>query len=224
MKSLILASGFGTRLYPVTRTKPKSLLEYQGKPLISHIVGKIPGHLDILVNTNERFKNDFLHWQTTIERQVTLCVESVHTEEQSLGAIGSLAYWVRVKDIDDDLLVIAGDNYFEFDLPRFISFYDGKNPLVAACKIGDRSKAKQFGVLQLNGDRIIQFEEKPTDPKSDLISTACWILPKRVFPILFEFCIEGRKDNLGGFMAHLVKIDKVRAFVFNELWFDIGSH
>lgn len=138
MKSLILASGFGTRLYPLTFNKAKGLLEYKGKPLISHIVDKIPQNIDILVNTNKKFEADFCHWQSTLNREITLCIEPVFSEEQSLGAVGSLAHWVRAKNINDDLLVIASDNYFEFDLSKFISFYDGENTLVPVCQIADK--------------------------------------------------------------------------------------
>ena len=153
MKSLILASGFGKRLYPLTTTRAKGLLEYKGKPLISHIVAKIPQSIDILVNTNKKFEADFHRWQDIIDRAVTLCVEPVFTEEQALGAVGSLDYWVKAKNIADDLLVIASDNYFELDLRRFIAAYNGKNTLVAVHDIGDRSKATQYGVVQLDGHR-----------------------------------------------------------------------
>lgn len=223
MKSLILAGGFGTRLYPLTTTKAKALLEYQGKPLISHIVDRIPQDVGILVNSNKRFEADFRRWQGTLGRAVDLCIEPVFTEAQAFGAIGSLDYWIRTKNITDDLLVIASDNYFEFDLRRFIAAYNGKNTLVAVCDIGDSSKASQFGVVRLDGQNIVEFEEKPAQPKSSLIATACYVLPPRIFPILSQYCAEGKKDNLGSFVAYLVDRDEVRAFTFTELWLDIGS-
>ncbi len=223
MKSLILASGFGTRLYPLTTTKAKALLEYKGKPLISHIVDRIPQGVDILVNSNKRFEADFRRWQSTAGRAVTLCVEPVFTEKQAFGAVGSLDYWVRTKNITDDLLVFASDNYFEFDLRRFIAAYNGKNALVAVYDIGDKNKARQFGVVRLDGHRIAEFEEKPAQPKSSLIATACYIFPPRIFPLLSQYCAEGKKDNLGSFISYLVDNDEVRAYIFTELWLDIGS-
>ena len=141
MKSLILASGFGTRLYPLTANRAKGLLEYRGRALITHILNKIPQDIDVLVNTNKKFEADFCDWQNTIGRPVTLCVEPVFTEEQALGAVGSINYWIRDKNITDDLLVIASSNYFEFDLNQFISAYGGKNTLVAVHNIDDKSKA-----------------------------------------------------------------------------------
>jgi len=223
MKSLILASGFGTRLYPLATTKAKGLLEYKGKALLSHIVDKIPQDIDILVNTNKKFEADFRRWQDAIGRAVTLCVEPVFTEEQAFGAVGSLDYWIRAKSIADDLLVIASDNYFELDLRRFIAAYNGKNTLVAVYDIGDRNKAKPFGVVQLDGRRITELAEKPAQPKSSLIAVACYIFPPRIFPLLFQFCGKGKKDNLGNFIAYLIETDEVHAYTFSEMWFDIGS-
>jgi glucose-1-phosphate thymidylyltransferase len=223
MKSLILASGFGTRLYPLTTTKAKGLLEYKGKALISHIVDRIPQDIDILVNTNKRFEADFRHWQGTIGRAVTLCVEPVFTEEQAFGAVGSLDYWIRAKNITDDLLVIASDNYFELDLRRFIDAYNGKNTLVAVYDINDKSEASRYGVVQLDEHRITELAEKPAQPKSSLIATACYIFPSWIFPLLSQFCARGKKDNLGNFIAYLIETDEVHAYTFSELWFDIGS-
>ncbi len=224
MKSLILAAGFGTRLYPLTLNKAKALLEYKGKPLISHIVDKIPQDIEVMVNTNKKFEADFRHWQTTLGRAVTLCVEPVYTEAQAFGAVGSLVYWIKARDITDDLLVIAGDNYFEFDLHRFIAAYNSRNALVAVRDIGDRNKAKRFGVVRLDGCRITEFEEKPAQPKSTLVATACYILPPRILPLLSQYCDEGKKDNLGSFISWLVDKDEVYAYMFTELWCDIGSN
>ena len=223
MKSLILASGFGTRLYPLTTTKAKGLLDYKSKALISHIVDKIPQDIDILVNTNKRFEADFRRWQDAIGRAVTLCVEPVFTEDQAFGAVGSLDYWIRAKNIGEDLLVIASDNYFEFDLHQFIAAYNGKNTLVAVYDIGDRNKAKPFGVVQLDGHRITELAEKPAQPKSSLIATACYIFPPRIFPLLFQCCAQGKRDNLGNLIAYLIETDEVHVYTFSELWFDIGS-
>lgn len=81
MKRLILAGGFGTRLYPLTIYKAKALLEYKGKPLLSHILDRIPGNIDTLVSCNRKFGADFHRWQKSAARQVELCVEHIYTEE-----------------------------------------------------------------------------------------------------------------------------------------------
>jgi len=223
MKCLILAGGFGTRLYPLTINLAKALLGYKGKAIISHILDKIPQNIDILVNTNKKFEADFHHWQGTINREAEILVEEVLSEHQKLGAVGSLNFWIENKPIVEDLLVIAGDNYFEFDLAQFIARYDGKHTLVAVYDIGDKGKASQFGVVQLDGHRIAEFQEKPAKPKSSLVATACYIFPQRVFPLLNQYCQRGKRDNLGSFIAYLIDKDEVHAYPFTESWIDIGS-
>lgn len=223
MKCLILASGFGTRLYPLTMNKAKALLDYKGKPLLTHIVAKVPAAIDILVSTNRKFEADFHRWQQGIDRQIEVCVEDVWTEEQSKGAVGSLSFWIGSKAIAEDLLVIAGDNYLDLDLARFITAYNGKNTLLAVHDIGDKSKATQFGVVRLDGNRIIEFEEKPAKPRSSLVATACYIFPPRIFPLLSRYCSERTKDNLGNFISYLMDSDEVYAYPFTELWFDIAT-
>ena len=223
MKCLILAGGFGTRLYPLTINRAKALLEYKGKPLVTHIVAKVPENIDILVTCNKKFEADFGQWQKSLSCQVEICTEDVWTEEQRKGAIGSLNFWVSHKNIDEDLLVIAGDNYFEFDLAEFVGAYNGKNTLVAVYDIGDKNKASQFGVVSLEGHKIVEFEEKPAKPKSSLIATACYIFPPRIFPFLSQYCALGKRDNLGNFISYLIDTEEVHAFTFTEPWLDIGT-
>lgn len=223
MKCLVLASGFGTRLYPLTIYRAKALLEYNGKPLLTHIVEKVPADIEVFVCCNRRFEADFREWQNRTGRQVELCVEDVWSEEQKKGAIGSLNFWVEEKRFADDLLVIAGDNYFEFALEEFIAAYNGRSVLVAVHDINDREKARQFGVVRLDGKRIVEFEEKPAEPKSSLVATAIYVLPSRVFPVLSHYHSLGKRDNLGGFIAYLVNTEEVYAYTFSEAWLDIGS-
>ena len=223
MKCLVLAGGFGTRLYPLTTTKAKALLEYKGNPLLTHIVDKVPRNIDILVSCNRKFETDFYRWQENLGRQVEICVEDVWADDQKKGAIGSLHYWISSKGIAEDLLVIAGDNYFEFDLAQFIAAYDGKHALVAVYDIGDKSKASQFGVVQLDKIRIIRFAEKPAKPQSSLVATACYVFPHRILSVLDDYWQLGERDNLGSFIAYLVDREELHAYTFSELWLDIGT-
>ncbi len=223
MKCLILAGGFGTRLYPLTVNRAKSLLRYRGKPLLTHIIDRVPQDIDISIATNKRFEAEFLSWQESTDRNVEVCFEDASGNEQKKGAVGALYFWVMEKKINQDLLVIAGDNYFGFNLAKFIAVYDGKKPLVAVHDIDDKRAAAQFGVVGLKGNRIVEFEEKPAKPKSTLVATAIYIFPPRLFPILAQYCSKGKTDNLGGFISSLVDTDEVHAYVFAAPWLDIGS-
>lgn len=223
MKCLILASGFGTRLYPLTLTCAKPLLPYRGKPMINHIVDKIPEDIEILVNVNKKFESDFHAWQQKQSHTVTICVEEVYSEEERLGAIGSLNYWINRKSIDEDLLLFGSDNYFEFDLAKYMAAFNRKNVLVAVSDVGDPARATQYGVVKVDNNRIVELEEKPAKPKSSLVATACYIIPSRVFPFIQDFCTGERRDNLGNFIAYLIEKDLVFSYPFSETWIDIGN-
>ncbi len=223
MKCLILASGFGTRMYPLTLNQPKALLPYKGRPMINHIVDKIPPHIEILVNVNKKFEADFIKWQKRQARKITVCVEDVRSEKEMLGAVGALHYWIKNKAMTEDLLLFGSDNYFEFDLSSFMASFNGKNTLIAVHDIGDTSKATQYGIVRLDGRRVVELEEKPAKPKSSLVATACWILPARVFPFIADFCKGAIRDNLGNFITYLIERDDVYAYPFTETWMDIGS-
>jgi glucose-1-phosphate thymidylyltransferase len=224
VKCLILASGFGTRLYPLTRDTAKALIEYKGKPLLTHIVEKIPHNMSIFLVTNRKFEADFLRWRESIDRKVEIAIEDVRTEKEKKGALGSLTFGIEQGNINEDLLVLASDDYFEFDLSRFIAAYDGKNALVAVHDIGDKNRASQFGVVEVEKGRVVKCEEKPMHPKTSLIGIACYILPPRLFPVLSRYHREHLEiDQLGHFIVYLVKGDTVDAYVFSERWLDTAS-
>ena len=161
--------------------------------------------------------------ELSVTRKLELVVEDVWNEKQSLGAIGSLIHAVREMSIDDDIIVLAGDNYFEFSIPEFCSTCNGENALIAVYDIGNKEDATQFGVLSVDGLKVTDFEEKPPHPKSSLVATGCYVLPARIFPLLEQYCASGRRDNLGEFIKYLVDEDEVHAWPFTDRWLDIGS-
>ena len=219
-----MASGFGTRLYPLTRDTAKALIQYKGKPLLTHIVERIPHNIDILLVTNRKFESDFLRWQQNMDRRVAIAVEDVWTEKEKKGALGSLTFGIEQESIKEDLLVLASDDYFEFDLSRFIAAYTGDNALVAVHDIEDKKRARQFGVVEVEKGRIVRCEEKPAHPKTSLIGIACYLLPPRLFPVLSRYHHEHPEvDQLGRFITYLVESDTVDAYIFTELWQDTAG-
>jgi glucose-1-phosphate thymidylyltransferase len=229
LKCLILAGGFATRLYPLTINKAKALLEYQGKPVVSHIVGRIPRDIEILVSTNKKFENDFLAWQKSQDRPVEVGIEEAMTDEEKKGAVSAMDYWIQRKNIDDDLLVIAADNYFNLEINDLISQFKGNHSLIVVYDFGEKEKACeigkrcQLGLVILKGDRIIRFDEKPLTATSSTISTGIYIFPRRIFPILHQYCADNKRDNLGSFISYLIERDEVHAYLFKGRWLDIGD-
>jgi len=225
MKCLILAGGFATRLYPEgdKQIKAKALLSYQGKPIVSHLIDKIPSSIPVMIATNKRFEVSFLHWQTKLERKVTILTEEAQHENQKPGAVSAIDFWIQKKQITEDLWIIAGDNYFEGDMLKFLASYDGKHSLVAVYDIGDMEKVRQFGVVRLDGNRITELQEKPAQPVSSLIATACYIFPREVFPLLHQYCKQAKRDHLGSFITYLTNSETVYAYKLTKPWLDIGS-
>lgn len=191
---------------------------------MTHIVEKIPRNIDISVATNRKFEMDFRRWRENIDRNIEIDVEDVWTETQKKGALGSLIFWIEQANINEDLLILASDNYFEFDLAQFIDTYSGRNALVAVHDIGDKDKASQFGVVEVEKGRIVKCEEKPKHPKTSLVGVACYLLPPRLFAILSHFHDEHPElDELGHFINYLVKYDEIDAYIFTEVCKDIAS-
>lgn len=225
MQAFILAGGFATRLWPLTEKRAKPLLPLAGKPMLSHIVEGLPASMSVFVSTNAAFENAFKEWAQTSERKTQIIVEKTRSDDEKLGALGAVAQWLETTDTTEDVLLLTGDNYFGFRMDDFLSRYDGKTPLLAAYDIGDAAKASAFGTIILKPDskRIAAFEEKPSQPKTTLVSTGCSVLPARTLPILREHARK-KPDNVGGlFEEMLVRGEEIDCFTFKEPWFDVGS-
>ncbi len=228
MKCLILAAGYATRLYPLTLNTPKPLLPVGNKPLLEHILDKLPKDIsDIYIITNDKFYTHFLEWKEHSPRKVEIINDGTKTNETRLGAVGSIAFASKIFGTDDDVMVIAGDNLFEFSLTELIQVFEKTNASVVASRDLEKKEAvaKKFGVVELDSDnKVIGFEEKPEHPKSTLASTACYIFKKedvRDIPLMMQEY--SAHDNLGDFIRWLVEKRSVYAYPFTERWFDIGS-
>ncbi len=222
MKAVIMAGGYATRLWPITKTKAKPLLPLGKKRIIDYIYEKIkPFGFEIIVSTNLRFKEDFERWAE--DKDVELVIENTTKEEEKLGAVRAL-YEVS-KSIDDDILVLAGDNIFSFGLEDFIKKYETlKKPLIALYDVGDEELAKRYGIAILDGEKIVSFEEKPERPRSTLAGIGIYAFDRETKDMLEDYVRGERKDNLGDFISWLTERKDVYGFVFNNgNWYDVGN-
>ncbi|MBS3138059.1 nucleotidyltransferase family protein [Candidatus Woesearchaeota archaeon] len=232
MKAIILAAGYATRLYPLTLSTPKPLLTVAGIPIVEHIINKIEeiSSIDhIYIVTNNKFYAHFIDWKENFSsnKSVIIMNDNTNSNEDRLGAIGDIHYVVQEMSIDDDIMVIAGDNLFTFSLEQVhqlaqvkkssvIALYDLKDPAKIASRLG-------CAVID-KSSRITEFQEKPMSPKSTLAATVCYFI-KRDDVIELENCINENKtpDNAGDFIRYLISKKEVYAYVADGLWFDIGS-
>lgn len=225
MHTFILAGGFATRLWPLTEKRAKPLLPLAGTPIISYPVQQLPKDMPVTVSTNNVFKEGFEQWKQENDfSNAEVLIEDTKSDDHKLGALGAVAQWVNDQQIDDDVLLIAGDNYCGFSLTDFIAAYD-RRPLVAAYDIKDLNEAKLFGtvILEPGSSQVQAFEEKPKEPKTTLVSTGCSVLPKETLPVLLEYAKE-HPDNIGGIFEEFLRRNiQVDCFTFADPWFDIGS-
>jgi glucose-1-phosphate thymidylyltransferase len=231
MKIIILAAGYAVRLQPLTLNMPKSLLPVGGKLIMDRIMDKlslIKGWDEIYVITNDKFYSNFVKWAqgTAFKDKISVINDGTTSNDNRLGAIKDMYVVIEDKAIDDDLLVVAGDNLFEFDVANFMEFARSSDGVsVALYDVGSLELAKNYGVLKLDKyNKVVEFEEKPPAPKSTLVSTGVYYFPKNKLPFIHKYVkMHSKLDAPGYYIGWLSKEDKVYGFRFLEDWYDIGS-
>ncbi len=236
MKSVILAGGYAKRLWPITSNMPKPLLQVAGRPVIEYILEKLEtiSEIDtIYISTNKKFENHFNKWLLTYKSRklIKLIVEDHDCEEEKLGVIGSLKYLIAQENVHDDLLVIAGDNFFDFRIEDFLEYYKKKEAsIIALYDVGEiqepgNGNGYSYGIGVLNdGKRIIEFKEKPKVPLSPYISTCVYVLRSKDLFLISDYLGQGNNpDAPGYFLEWLHTRNDVYGFVFGTSWFDVGT-
>jgi glucose-1-phosphate thymidylyltransferase len=229
MKAVVLAGGYATRLWPITRNRPKMLLPVGETTVIDRILGELEADdriEEVYLSTNERFADDFeAHLAESGFEKPRLSIEETIDEDEKFGVIGALAQLVDREGIeDDDLLVVAGDNLISFDLSEFVDFFTAhRTPALAAYDVGSRELASSYGIVDLEDGQVVDFQEKPDDPPSTLVSIACYAFPAD--DVRFEEYLHGgnNPDEPGWFIQWLQDRRPIHAFTFDGAWFDIGT-
>jgi glucose-1-phosphate thymidylyltransferase len=231
MKAIILAAGYATRLYPLTLNMPKALLPIGGKPIIDHIVAQMDTveELDeIYVVSNDKFAGHFEEWAKTAKSRVPITVLNDGTTDDSnkRGAIGDIFFVIEEMKIDDDLMVIAGDNFFTYSLKDYVRFFREKDRDCVCVKVWeDESQLSQFGIALLDwAGKVLDIEEKPAKPKSNTVVFAAYLYKKETVPMFAEYLAAGNKpDAPGNFPAWLYKKQDVYAYTFDGECYDVGT-
>ncbi len=231
MKALVLAAGYGTRLYPLTRDRPKPLLEVGGTPILDLIVEKIkevPEVEEIVLVSNDKFYQKFCNWADSAgaDLPVTVLNDGTTQDGKRRGAIGDIKFVVEEAEIDDDLLVLAGDNLFDFSLNDMVKTFKktGEN-VIGVLDFEDESKLSKYGIVATDEqDEVTDFLEKPEEPPSSLVAMGMYLFPKKKLDLLEAYIKSGgNPDEPGWYVTWLVENDCVYAHRFEGLWFDIGD-
>ena len=230
MKCVILAAGYATRLRPLTDDVPKHLLAVGGRPMLDWVLDSVRQVQDVdevhLV-TNSRFAPAFERWAET--NGVLVYDDGTTSNDDRLGAVGDLRLVIEEAGLDgDEIVVLAGDNLFDFSLPRFVEWWRSKPQPASAVPlhdVGDLELAKQYGIVGTDrDDRIVRFVEKPSDPSSTLASTLIYLLPPEHVRLVSTYLDEGLSpDNAGSFLGWLADRDPVYGYRFEGTWYDIGD-
>jgi glucose-1-phosphate thymidylyltransferase len=234
MKVIILAAGYATRLYPLTLTRPKPLLPVAGEPMIDHVLDNLApiGGIDrVYVVTNAKFAAQFQEWADDYQAKkakldFTIVNDGSTDDTNKLGAIGDIHFVLTHEKVDDDVVVVAGDNLFSQKLAGFGEFCRRKNaPVLALYDVGDLEQIKKYNSISVAGDGSITFfEEKPKDPTSTLTGIALYFYPKQTLSLIKQYVAEGNNpDQPGRLIQWLYPKTPVFTWRVPGLWFDIGS-
>jgi glucose-1-phosphate thymidylyltransferase len=234
MKVILLAAGYATRLYPLTLTQPKPLLAVAGKPMIQYVLDNLApiGGIDrIYVVTNAKFARHFQKWSdgyraTNPKLNFTVVDDGSTDDTNKLGAIGDIHFVLKTHNVDDDLIVVAGDNLFSQSLEGFGQCCRTKNsPVLGVYDVGDLQKMTRYGGIHIDDEgRIVSFEEKAERPTTTLASAALYFYPKATLRLIHQYVAEGNHtDQPGRLVQWLFRRIPFYAWKVPGLWYDIGS-
>lgn len=231
MKAIVLAAGYATRLYPLTKDRPKPLLEVAGKTIFDYIVEKMDkvNQIDeVTIVTNNKFTTYFEDWTKTAaySKKLTVVNDGTLTNATRLGAIGDIQFVLEQLNIKDDLMVLAGDNLFDFELTDFASYFEEMGTdCITAYHEENNDQLKRAGIVELDNDRkVISFEEKPEKPKSSYCVPAFYLYQKDTLPLFNQYLADGNNpDAPGHFVPYLIEHKPVHAYLFEGKRYDIGT-
>lgn len=234
MNVLILAAGYATRLYPLTRNKAKPLLVVGGKPIIEWLVDNLAGIPDletIYVVTNDKFAVDFQAWSQSYQKRhpefnFKIVNDGSTSDDDKLGAIGDINFVVTQENLSHtSLLIAAGDNLFTESLAGFVATAIDSEVTVAVYDVGDIEAVKKYGNVAVDPEGIMtRFEEKPQKPQGTLAAIALYYYSPAVLSLLRTYLAAGNNaDQPGRFVQWLYTRKPVNTFQIKGRWLDIGS-
>lgn len=234
MKVLILAAGYATRLYPLTLTQPKPLLPVCGKPMVDYVLDNlapIAGIDSVYLVTNAKFAAQFERWgEQRHAARPSLTFKIINDgstdDTNKLGAIGDLNLVLEREGVDDDLIVVAGDNLFSHSLEAFGEFCRRKNqPVLGVYDVGSLEQARKYGVVDVDPQgRLTSFVEKPAHASGTNIGIALYFYPRATLPLIRQYVAEGNNpDQPGRLIQWLYPRTPVFTWSVPGIWYDIGS-
>ena len=227
MTGIILAAGYATRMYPLTLNFPKPLLEVGGKKIIDHLLedGERSGIERFIVVSNHKFISLFREWAEGKDNVMVLDDGSVDNDHR-IGAVKDIEFAIEKAGINDDTLILAGDNVLDFSLSSFIEYGKKKGTsCIMRHRETDRARLRKTGVVVIDqSDLVLSMEEKPKEPKSEWAVPPFYYYVKEDLPLIKEGIENGcGTDAPGSFVSYLAERRPVHAFLMPGKRFDVGS-
>ena len=231
MKAIILAAGYATRLYPLTKDFPKPLLQVGGKTILDHLVDQmegIPALDQIVLITNSRFQPAFERWRAARpnNHRIHVLDDGTTRNDDRLGALGDLRLALERTDLQDDLLVSAADNILEFSLADFAATFQAHPaPYICVHWLNDAERCRRTGIAVLDDvNRVVEFAEKPRHPKTQWAVPPLYLFPPSTLRRLAEYLeAGGSPDAPGHFLEWLCHVEPVFAWKIPGTILDIGT-
>ena len=227
MTGIILAAGYATRMYPLTLNFPKPLLEVGGKKIIDHLLedGERSGIERFIVVSNHKFISLFREWAEGKGNVMVLDDGSMDNEHR-IGAVKDIEFAIEKAGINDDTLILAGDNVLDFSLSSFIEYGKKKGTsCIMRHRETDKARLRKTGVVVIDqSDLVLSMEEKPKEPKSEWAVPPFYYYVKEDLPLIKEGIENGcGTDAPGSFVSYLAERRPVHAFLMPGKRFDVGS-
>jgi glucose-1-phosphate thymidylyltransferase len=227
MRALVLAAGYATRLYPLTLNQPKALLEVGGRAMLDRLLERLEamGVEETIVVTNAKFTPHFEEWAKD-KQDVRVVDDGTTSNDDRLGAIGDIAFVLDELSLDDDLVVVAGDNLFSDDISGFAAYGQEVNaPVLAIHDVGDLSLMPEYNQVEVDAEgRVTFMEEKPESARTTLAGIALYYYPRHALPLIRQYLAEGNNpDQPGRLPEWLHSRTPVYTWQLPGEWYDIGS-
>ncbi len=229
MKCLILAAGYATRLYPLTENFPKPLLEVGDKTILDWLVDDIDTANAVdeyVVISNHKFAHHFKTWAKTKEQKITVVDDGTSTNETRLGAVKDIQFAIDELGIDDDMLVIAGDNVLDFSLTQFIKYAkDKQSSVIMRYYEPDGKKLIKSGVVTVDeNDKVLNMTEKSPTPATNWCCPPFYYYTKEDARLVKKGIESGcGTDAPGSYIAWLCTQSTVHAMQMPGSRYDIGN-
>jgi mannose-1-phosphate guanylyltransferase / phosphomannomutase len=220
MKAVVMAGGEGSRLRPLTVTRPKPMVPIVGRPVMEHILNLLKSHgiTDVVVTVQYMASaiEDYFGDGAQFGMRITYS-----REEVPLGTAGSVKNAEEL--LTEPFIVISGDALTDFDLSAITKYHREKKSL-ATLTLAHVANPLEFGVIITDDlGRITQFLEKPSwgEVFSDTINTGIYVLD----PVIFSYIEKDKPTDFSQdvFPYMLKKGDPIFGYVADGYWCDVGN-